>query len=100
MTLRLVPPAPQDVKTAMVERLKAIARPAGMVQCPRCSGRDTLMIRHGDRIVDGKVKPGTVIEKGICPHCWKHGVIADMLPSKPSPVKEPKPRRVKPKLVK
>lgn len=100
MTLHLVPPVPQDAKTAMVERLKAIARPAGMVQCPRCSGRDTLMIRSGDRIVDGKVKPGIVIEKGLCAHCWKRGVIVDLLPPKPVPVNTPKPRRTEPKLVK
>jgi len=38
------------------------------------------MIRNGDRIVDGKLKAGLVIGKGICAHCWKHGVIVDLLP--------------------
>lgn len=84
----------------MVERLKSIARPDGMVQCPRCSGRDTLLIRHGDRIEGGKVKAGQVMEKGLCAHCWKAGIIVDLIPPKPRSAKEPKPRRTKPKLVK
>jgi len=101
MPLHLVPPAlPPDRKTALVERIKDIARPDGMVQCGRCGGRDTLTIRNGDRIEDGKVKMGTVIEKGICAHCWKRGIIVDLIPPKPRIVKEPKPRRTKPKLVK
>lgn len=100
MTLKLVPPTGPDAKTAMVERIKAMARPDGMVQCPRCSGRDTLTIRHGDRIENGRVKPGHAVEKGLCAHCWKHGVIVDLIPPKPVLAKEPKPRRVKPKLVK
>lgn len=100
MTLRLVPTTEQDAKTAVVERLKDIARPDGMLQCSRCGGRDTLTIRHGDRIVDGKIKAGTVVEKGICPHCWKQGIIVDLIPPKPRIVSEPKPRRTKPKLVK
>lgn len=100
MTLKLVPPTVPDAKTALVERIKEIARPDGMVQCSRCGGRDTLMIRHGDRIVGGKIKAGTVVEKGICPHCWKQGIIVDLIPPKPRIVKEPKPRRTKPKLVK
>lgn len=100
MPLHLVPPAPPDRKTAMVERIKDIARPDGMLQCSRCGGRDTLMIRSGDRIVDGKIKAGTVIEKGICPHCYKRGVIVDLMPPKPKIVKAPKLKLSKPKLVK
>lgn len=95
MPLHLVPPAPPDRKTAMVERIKDIARPDGMLQCSRCGGRDTLTIRHGDRIEGGRVKAGTVIEKGICPHCWKQGIIVDLIPPKPKLVTETKPRKCK-----
>lgn len=98
MTLSLVPPTPPDAKTALVERIKAIRRPPGALACSKCGGMDTLMIRHGDRIEAGRVKPGQVIEKGLCPHCWKRGVIVDMIPSKPRLTKEPKPRARKPKL--
>lgn len=101
MSLTLVPPAlPLDSKTALVERIKDIARPDGMVQCSRCGGRDTMAIRSGDMVVGGRTKPGKVIEQGICPHCWKAGVIVDLIPPKPKIVKEPRPRRTKPKLVK
>lgn len=100
MALHLVPPTPPDRKTALVERIKDIARPDGMVQCSRCGGRDTLTIRNGDAVVNGRLKPGKVIEQGICPHCYKRGVIVDLMPPKPKIVKAPKPRRTKPKLVK
>lgn len=101
MALYLVPPAlPPDRKTTLVERIKEMPRPDGMLQCSRCGGRDTMTIRSGDRIEGGKVKPGKVIEQGICPHCYKRGVIVDLIPPKPKVVKEPKPRRPKPKLVK
>lgn len=100
MTLTLVPPAPPDAKTALVERIKAIPRPPGALVCSKCGGMDTLMIRHGDRIEAGRVKPGQVIEKGLCPHCWKRGVIVDMIPSQPREVKLAHARRAKPKIVK
>lgn len=100
MTLQLVPPSPPDAKTALVERLKAMERPDGMLQCNKCGGRQTLLLRSGDRIEAGRVKPGTIIETGICPHCWKQGVIVDMIPSKPREVRQAQPRRVKPKVVK
>lgn len=100
MTLSLVPPTPPDAKTALVERIKAIRRPPGALVCSKCGGMDTLMIRHGDRIEGGRIKPGQVIEKGLCPHCWKAGIWSNMLPPVFKVVKEPKPRRMKPKLVK
>ena len=100
MPLELVPPTPPDLVTSVIEKVKAVARPEGVLQCNRCGGRQTLFIRSGDRIENGRIKPGTVIEKGVCPHCWKQGIIVDMIPSAPRLVKEPKPRRTKPKLVK
>ena len=100
MTLTLVPPSPPDDKTALVERVKAMDKPDGVLQCSKCGGRQTLFLRSGDRIENGRIKPGTVIEKGICPHCWKRGITVDMIPDKPREVKPPKPRRTKPKLIK
>lgn len=101
MAIYLVPPAlPPDRKTTLVERIKEMPRPDGMLQCSRCGGRDTMTIRSGDMVVDGRIKPGKVIEQGICPHCYKRGVIVDLIPPKPKVVKDPKPRRTKPKLVK
>jgi hypothetical protein len=98
--LSLVPPTPPDAKAALAERVKASDRPDGMLQCSRCGGRQTLTIRSGDTIKAGRIIPGTVIEKGICPHCWKQGITVDMIPPMPRIVKEPKLRRTKPKPVK
>lgn len=98
MPLELVPPTPPDRKTALVERIKDIERPDGMVQCSRCGGRDTLTIRNGDRIEGGRVKAGTVVEKGICPHCWKQGVIVDLIQPKLRAVAKLRPRHTKPKI--
>ena len=100
MNLTLVPPTPPDAKATLVEKIKAIPRPSGALVCNKCGGMDTLTIRHGDRIEGGRVKPGQVIEKGICPHCWKRGITVDMIPSQPREVKPPKSRRMKPKAVK
>ena len=71
MTLTLVPPTPPDAKTALIERVKAMDKPDGALQCSKCGGRQTMFLRSGDRIENGRIKAGTVIEKGICPHCWK-----------------------------
>ncbi|MBV7417916.1 hypothetical protein KW830_05545 [Comamonas sp. CMM03] len=100
MPLELVPPTPPDRLTAMVERIKAIARPDGALMCNKCGGLDTMIIRNGDRIVGGRIKPGTVTDHGVCPHCWKRGIYSNMIPDRPKVVKEPKPRRIKPKVVK
>lgn len=97
--LSLVPPTPPDAKAALVERVKAMERPEGLLQCSRCGGRQTMTIRSGDAIKAGRIVPGTVIEKCICPHCWKQGTTIDMIPPVPRVVKEPKPRRTKPKVV-
>lgn len=95
MTLTLVPPAlPPDRKAALLESIKALPRPDGVVQCSRCSGRDTMSIRSGDMVVDGRIKPGKVIEQGICPHCWKAGVIVDLIPPKPKIVNIGKRKKV------
>ena len=84
VSLRLVPPTEPTGKQAVIERIKA-HRPDGALQCPKCGGRDTMTLRNGDRMQNNRIVPGTVIEKGICPHCWKRGVRSDMLPSPPKP---------------
>jgi len=44
-----------------------------------------MLLRNGDRIQNGRLIPGTVIEKDICPTCWKRGQRSDMLPATPKP---------------
>ena len=84
--LRLVPPVDLSPKQAVVERIKRPKREPGALQCSKCGGRDTMTIRNGDYInEDGRFVAGTVIEKGICPTCWKRGVRSDMHPEPPKP---------------
>lgn len=82
--LRLVPKVEPTGKQAVVERIKR-NRLDGALQCPQCGGRDTMTLRNGDRVQDGRVIPGTVIHKNECPHCWKRGIRSDMLPPAPKP---------------
>lgn len=48
----------------------------------------------------GKYRRGTVTDDKICYHCDRIGIWSPMMPSLPKLVKEPKPRRAKPKAVK
>jgi Zn finger protein HypA/HybF involved in hydrogenase expression len=87
MHLRLVPPSEPTGKQAVIERIKQrTMREPGMLQCPKCGGRDTMTIRNGDRINEnGRHVPGTVTHQHECPHCWKKGIRSDMLPEPPKP---------------
>ena len=99
--LEIVPPTPPDRKTAVVERIKAHPRPPGILQCSKCGGRAVMTVVNGSWIDDkGRYQRGTMIEDRICYICDKKGVWSPMMPSVPRVVKEPKPRRTKPKLVK
>jgi hypothetical protein len=81
MSLRLVPPTAPTGKQAVIERIKRPKREPGVLQCPKCGGRDTMTVRNGDYInEDGRHVAGTVIEKGLCPTCWRRGVRSDMHP--------------------
>lgn len=101
--LRLVPAVEPDAKQALVGRVKALPRPDGIIQCPRCGSRSMLTVTNGAVIKDGKKQGGTVVAKDVCADCWKKGQVTPMLPDLPKLVKDPappKPRRSKPKAVK
>ena len=49
---------------------------------------------------NGRYKRGTICHDRICYTCHLMGVYSFMLPEKPRAVREPKPRRAKPKAVK
>lgn len=101
MTLSLVPPSPPDAKTALVERIKAIPRPVGSLQCPKCGGRTVMTLVTGSWIdKDGRYRRGTVDEDRICYFCDKKGILTHMMPPVFRAAKEPKTRRAKPKAVK
>ena len=47
----------------------------GTLQCPQCGSRTVAKLESGVRYVDGKRKPGTIVERDICAHCWQRGVM-------------------------
>lgn len=103
MALQLVPPTPPDAKQALVERVKALPRPDGAIQCPRCGSRSMLTVTNGAVIKGGRKQGGIVTDKDVCADCWRKGIKQQMLPDPPKLAKEPappKPRRTKPKAVK
>lgn len=98
--IRLVPPAELDPKQAVLERLKRL-RPPGLVQCARCGSRSIMTVVNGTWIdPQGKIHRGTVCDDRVCYDCHRLGIWSPMFPEGPRIVKEPKPRRTKPKAVK
>jgi hypothetical protein len=73
MALHVVPPgpAPDDERAQSQRRVKAMAKPAAMLQCPRCGGRETIETRTGVMLVDGKPRGGT--KSLICAACHRGG---------------------------
>jgi hypothetical protein len=99
--LRLVPPAEPEDKQAVFERIKAMKRAPGLIQCNRCGSRSIMTVVNGSWIdKDGKYHRGAVCEDRVCYDCHRKGIWSPMLPDPPKLVKEPKPRRTKPKAVK
>jgi len=81
MPLQLVPPAEPSPREKVLQRVKKMARPDGMCQCNRCGGRTMMTLTNGVIIKKGRKTGGTVIEKDVCAHCWKDGVIVPMVPA-------------------
>ena len=98
--LRIVPPSEPDPRQAAIERIKQMANPREELQCPRCGCRTYLNIYNGATLQGGKMRHGTELHRCVCENCYKRGTVQSLLPDKPRVVKEPKPRRTKPKLIK
>lgn len=80
MSLKLVPSADPSPVEQMRQRIRRMARPDGMLQCNQCGGRTLLTTVNSVVIRNGRKTGGTVIEKDICAHCWRDGIIVSMLP--------------------
>lgn len=80
MALKLVPKSEPTAKQAVIERVKRMARPDGLLQCNRCGGRTILTTVNGAFIKNGRKQGGTVIDKDVCAECWKRGIHSPMLP--------------------
>jgi len=70
--LHLIPgtPAP-DTSAEAVRRRQRAAKPAEMLQCPRCAGREVLASVTGATIKGGRVSGGT--KAWICAGCHRKG---------------------------
>lgn len=86
MALKLVPPAEPSPKQAVIERVKKMYRPPGVLQCARCGCRTVLTTTQVAAIVDGRYKRGTVIDDRVCAECWRRGIYSPMLPPEIKPV--------------
>lgn len=79
MPLRVVPPAEPDPKEQALQRVRAMPRPDGMLQCNRCGSRTSLTTINGQVLKAGRKSGGTVIDKDVCADCWKRGIIVPMM---------------------
>lgn len=69
MALHLVPPAAEPDKPKLKSR--TASRPAEMLQCPRCSGREFIETVIGAMLQARKLKGGT--RQIICVGCLMKG---------------------------
>ena len=58
-------------KQRVRDRIKAMAKPAEMIQCPRCGCREVIETKTGVLLKDGKPSGGT--KSLICASCYRHG---------------------------
>lgn len=70
-TLKLVPKAPVPEKERVRQRVKRMPKPATMLQCGRCGGREVIEVKSGVLLQDGKTKGGT--KQLLCAHCLVKG---------------------------
>lgn len=74
---------PADKVRARITRRQ---RPEGMLECPRCGGRELFTSRAGVVVKGGKtVTRGTVIVKNGCLVCAKQDISVTMVPGGQGP---------------
>jgi hypothetical protein len=73
VALHLIPgtPAPDTPAERTRARVKAAPRPAELLQCPRCGGREVLGTVTGATIKAGRVSGGT--KAWVCAGCHRKG---------------------------
>ena len=70
MTLHLIPSIPKP-DAPIKSRVRAASKPADMLQCPRCNGREVVETVLGAMLVAGKLKGGT--KQIVCVGCMVKG---------------------------
>lgn len=71
LTLIQGSPAPDTAAEHVRKRVRAADKPAELVQCHRCGGRELLETRLGMTRKNGKIGGGTKCL--ICAACWLNG---------------------------
>ena len=79
MPLRVVPPAEPDSNEKVRQRVRAMPKPDGTLQCNRCGGRTVLNTENGVIVKNGRKQRGTKIDTDVCANCWKLGITVPML---------------------
>ncbi|MBB1599490.1 hypothetical protein [Variovorax sp. UMC13] len=69
--LKLVPPAEPSPAEKVRQRVKAMPRPASLIQCPRCGGREMIETKTGMLFSGGKASGGT--KQILCAACLLKG---------------------------
>ena len=64
-------PPPDTPAEKVRKRVKVMAKPASMVQCHRCGGREVIRTEIGVMRQGGKAKKGT--EQLLCAGCFMRG---------------------------
>ena len=68
--LKLVPSKPASPQEKVRQRIKAMPRPASMLQC-RCGSREFIEAKTGVEYFNGKPRGGT--KQLLCLHCLMKG---------------------------
>ncbi|MBT2326113.1 hypothetical protein J7E62_27675 [Variovorax paradoxus] len=71
MPLKLVPAAEPSPAEKVRQRVRAAPKPASMLQCNRCGGRELIETKTGVLYQDGKPKGGT--KQLLCATCLMKG---------------------------
>ena len=71
MPLKLVPVAEPSPAEKARQRVRAMPKPACMVQCNRCGGREVIETKTGVEYVGGKTRGGT--KQLYCAACFMKG---------------------------
>jgi hypothetical protein len=71
--LHVIPgtPAPDTPAERVRKRMRAMPKPAAILQCPRCAGREVMETRIGVALVGGKPRGGT--RQWLCVGCLGRG---------------------------
>lgn len=69
--LTIVPPSQPSEAEKARQRLRKATKPAEMLQCPRCAGREVLEVRSGVLLKNGRASGGT--KTLCCAACHRQG---------------------------